>query len=105
MEPARSDLMVSIQSTGTNVLMKDNDDLSPLVADLAPPTTVPAPIFAPSESGIARLVPSRTSRAILLTILFAEIVVLGFLYVPIPPNPDHEVFDYMAWSALAKGGL
>jgi hypothetical protein len=47
----------------------------------------------------------RTLRIVLVTILAIQTIVLGFLYVPIPPNPDHEIYDYMAWSALAKGGL
>jgi hypothetical protein len=37
--------------------------------------------------------------------LCLEIVVVGLLYVPIPPNPDHELYDYMAWSAREHGGL
>jgi hypothetical protein len=41
----------------------------------------------------------------LLVMLCLEIVVVGLLYVPIPPNPDHELYDYMAWSALEHGGL
>jgi hypothetical protein len=49
--------------------------------------------------------PGRVSRAILLALLFVEIVALGLLYVPMPPNPDQELYDYMAWSAITRGGL
>ena len=48
---------------------------------------------------------NRTSRAILLALLFAEIVAVGLLYVPIAPNPDQEFYDYMAWASLKHGGF
>lgn len=40
-----------------------------------------------------------------LAVLAIEAVVLGLLYVPIPPNPDQELYDYMAWTALEGGAL
>jgi len=34
-----------------------------------------------------------------------EVIAVGLLYVPIPPNPDQELYDYMAWSARHQGSL
>jgi hypothetical protein len=44
-------------------------------------------------------------RALVVAALGVELVVVGMLYVPIPPNPDQEFYDYMAWSAREQGGL
>jgi hypothetical protein len=92
--------------------MNDIDDHSSaqtgLAVSLSDSGSIPVVATAsdsPDDLHLSRSSPGWVTRTVLLALLFVETVVLGFLYVPIPPNPDHEVYDYMAWSALAKGGL
>jgi Dolichyl-phosphate-mannose-protein mannosyltransferase len=69
--------------------------------------------FIPSSIQTTTAIEGLTSQtsigraAITLLLLFSVVhaIVLGFLYVPIPPNPDHELYDYMAWTAIERGGL
>ncbi len=43
-------------------------------------------------------------RAILLATWVVYSIVLGLLYVRVPPNPDQSLYDYMGW-VLSQGGI
>jgi Dolichyl-phosphate-mannose-protein mannosyltransferase len=47
----------------------------------------------------------RIARQIVPYALIVEMILVGLLYVPMPPNPDQELYDFMAWSALDEGCL
>jgi hypothetical protein len=53
----------------------------------------------------ANVLLGRGVRIPVLALLVLETLLVGLLYVPIPPSPDQEQLDYMAWSALTEGGL
>ena len=66
------------------------------------PYLVSSPVESPAMSSWSI---GRMARRIVLLVLILETILVGLLYVPIPPNPDHELYDFMAWSALEDGCL
>jgi hypothetical protein len=85
-------------------MRKNRGDTIPV--DLDPrPEHASRPLLDHPGSFAATPARGRLLRVLAWVFMGALVVVVGMLYVPMPPNPDHELYDYMAWSARHEGPL